>query len=109
MHSPVGYRWRPVSQRLTAVPFIEQDRVILLRRHAGQHAKPQQLVCIVGRGLHSEGHKSKLAPAVTSLAHNMQLGITADKPHVGCLLIDCNPPKNRVGFFNFIAERCVIM
>lgn len=109
MSTPVQHRLLPVSQWLTALLSIGQDRVNLLRRHAGQHATPQQLVCIVGRGLHSEGRKSKLAPAVTRLAHDMQLGITADKPHVGCLLIDCNPPKNRVGFFNFIAERCVIM
>lgn len=80
-----------------------------LRGPADRGAGSSQLVCIVGRGLHSKDQKTKLAPAVTRLAHAMKFGITADKPHAGCLQIDCDPPKNRVGFFNFLADKCVIM
>ncbi|KAK9868394.1 hypothetical protein WJX84_007759 [Apatococcus fuscideae] len=86
-----------------------QARVQHLRTVAGGGARPGQLVCIVGRGLHSEGGRARLAPAVTRLAHDMQLGITADKPHVGCLLIDWNAPKERVGFFGSMLEKCAIM
>ncbi|KAK9844671.1 hypothetical protein WJX74_005353 [Apatococcus lobatus] len=86
-----------------------QERVRHIRGQTGRGTPASQLVCIVGRGLHSNNRKSKLAPAVTRLALDMQLGITADKPHVGCLLIDCHPPKHRIGFFDFLAEKCTIM